>query len=138
MPRAQGDDYRLLSREQQVVLVRLRTGHNRLNSHMQRKLKLAPSPICLCGQEDQTTVHVLQRCPLHKDTRDVWPDDQTLRLQAGVGEDDIIHLPRGPDRVACERQEEEEEEAAELLLVAGCWCTSTGTDLLRQLYVLQH
>ena len=32
------------------------------------------------------------------------PDDQALRLQAGAGEDDFIHLP---DRVACERQEEE-------------------------------
>ena len=40
---------------------------------MHRKLKLASSPNCLCGQEDQTTGHVLQRCPLHKVTReDVW------------------------------------------------------------------
>ena len=37
------------------------------------------------------------------------PDDQTLRLQAGAGEDDFIHLSTGPDRVACERQEEEEK-----------------------------
>ena len=28
MPRSQRDDYHLLSREQQVVLARLRTGHN--------------------------------------------------------------------------------------------------------------
>ena len=74
MPRSQRDDDHLLSREQQVVLVGLRTGHNRLNSHMHRKLKLAPSPTCPCGQEDQTTAHVLQRCPLHKAAReDVWP-----------------------------------------------------------------
>ena len=74
MPRSQRDDYHLLSRKQQVILVRLRTGHNRLNSHVHRKLKLAPSPTCPCGQEDQTTEHVLQRCPLHKATReDVWP-----------------------------------------------------------------
>ena len=39
-----------------------------------------------------------------------FPDDQTLRLQAGAGEDDVIHLPSGLDRVDCERQEEEEEE----------------------------
>ena len=64
----------LLSREQQVVLVRLRTGHNRLNSHIHRKLKLASSPTRLWGQEDQTTEHVLQRYPLHKVTwEDVWP-----------------------------------------------------------------
>ena len=34
-------------------------------------------------------------------------DDQTLRLQAGAGED-FIHLPGGHDRVACERQKEED------------------------------
>ena len=39
-----------------------------------------------------------------------FPDDQTLRLQTGAGEYDIIHLPSGLDRVDCERQKEEEEE----------------------------
>ena len=33
-PKLQRDDYHLLSRKQQVILVRLRTGHNRLNSHV--------------------------------------------------------------------------------------------------------
>ena len=79
MTKLQRDDYHLLSRKQQVILVRLRTGHNRLNSHMHRKLKLAPSPACPCGQEEQTTEHVLQRCPLYKATReDVWPDSTSL------------------------------------------------------------
>ena len=74
MPRSQRDDYHLLSLKQQVILVRLCPRHNRLNSHMHRKLKLAPSPTCPCGQEEQTTEHVLQRCPLYKATReDVWP-----------------------------------------------------------------
>ena len=36
------------------------------------------------------------------------PDDQTLQLQAGAGEDDAIHLPSGLNRVDCLRQEEEE------------------------------
>ena len=73
-PRPQRDDYHLLSRTQQVVLVRLRTGRNRPNSHMHCKLKLAPSLTYPCGQEDQTTEHFLQRCPLHKATREVvWP-----------------------------------------------------------------
>ena len=43
MPRSLRDDHHLLSREQQIVLVRLRTGDNRLNSHMHSKLKLASS-----------------------------------------------------------------------------------------------
>ena len=38
-----------------------------------------------------------------------FPDDQTLRLQTGTGEDDIFHLLSGLDRVDCERQEEEED-----------------------------
>ena len=32
----------------------------------------------------------------------------TLRLKAGVGGDDFIHLPGGTDRVACERKEDED------------------------------
>ena len=46
---------------------------------MHRKLKLAPSPTCPCGQEEQTTEHVLQRYPLYKATReDVWPVSTSL------------------------------------------------------------
>ena len=79
MPRSQRDDYYLLSRKQQVILVRLCTGHNRLNSHMHHKLKLAPSLACPCRQEEQTTKHVLQRSPHHKTTReDVWPVSTSL------------------------------------------------------------
>ena len=46
------------------------------NNRLHRTLKLVSSPICLCGQEDKTAEHFffLQRCPLHKSTReDVWP-----------------------------------------------------------------
>ena len=40
---------------------------------------LVSSPTCLCGEEDQTTVNVLQRCPLHKVTReDVGPASTSL------------------------------------------------------------
>ena len=82
MPRSQRDDYHLLARKQQVVLVRLHTGHNRLISHMHSKLKLAPSPTCPCGQENQTIEHVLQRCPLHKATRgNVWPVSTTMTIK---------------------------------------------------------
>ena len=47
--------YHLLDRPGQVVLAQLRSGHNRLNAHMHRKLKIGPSPTCPCGEEDQTT-----------------------------------------------------------------------------------
>ena len=53
--------------------VRLLTLHNRLNSHMSRKLKLASSPTCPCIQENQTTEHVLKGCPLHRVIgEDLW------------------------------------------------------------------
>ena len=87
---------------------------------MHPKLKLASPPTCLCSQEDQITDYVLQLCPLHNVTReDVWTvsnprDDQTLRLQAGAGEDDFIHLPSGLDRVAYKRQKEEDRVSARI------------------------
>ena len=43
-PRKDKDAYHLLDRPGQVVLARLRSGHNRLNAHMHRKLKIVPSP----------------------------------------------------------------------------------------------
>ena len=54
-----------------------------------------------------------------------FPYDQTLRLQAGAGEDDI-YLPSGLDRVDSERQEEEEEEEEDgdsCLGVVSLWLT---------------
>ena len=56
------DPYHQLSRQAQVVIFRLRTGHNRLNKHLHRKLKIAPSPMYPCGEEEQDTAHILQDC----------------------------------------------------------------------------
>ena len=60
------DAYHFLDRPGQVVLARLRSGHNRLNAHMHRKLKCVPSSTCSCCEEDQTTEQVLQRCNRHQ------------------------------------------------------------------------
>ena len=43
------DDYHTLHRAGQVTLIRLRTGHNRLNSHIDRRINLVPSPLCTSG-----------------------------------------------------------------------------------------
>ena len=81
-PPTERDNYHLLSREQQVILLRLRTGYNRLNAHMSRKFRLVPSPTCRCGLEDQTTEHILQRCPLYQGERQqTWPTATPLRTQ---------------------------------------------------------
>ena len=68
-PSQENDAYHLLDRPGQVVFARLRSGHNRLNAHMHRKLKVYPSPMCPCGEEDQTTEHVFQRCNIHQPER---------------------------------------------------------------------
>ena len=58
-PRVEKDDYHSLGREDQVILMKLRSGHNRLNNHIATQLKLVPSPLCTCGQDNPTTEHVI-------------------------------------------------------------------------------
>ena len=73
------NDYHTQNRVGQIILIRLRTGHNRLNSHMHRKMNLVPSPLCTCGTEDQTTEHILQRCPAYQHLRQqIWSDGTAL------------------------------------------------------------
>jgi len=39
-----------------------------------KNIGIAESALCPCGQEVQTTVHVMQSCPLHKEEREsIWP-----------------------------------------------------------------
>ena len=82
------DDYHKLDRAGQVILIRLRTGHNRPNAHINKKLKSAPSSMCICNIEDQTTEHILQRCPNHTNIRNqLWPDNigTARRRRRGYG-----------------------------------------------------
>ena len=72
------DDYHTLDRLGQIIIFRLRTGHNRLNKHMY-KLRLSASPLCPCGLYEQTAEHVLQDCPLYSQLRnDFWLNGSTL------------------------------------------------------------
>ena len=74
------DSCHQLTRPQQVTIFRLRTGHNRLNHHMHRRFRLAPSPSCPCGQAEQTTEHILQDCPELQDLRkEIWPQQSSLQ-----------------------------------------------------------
>ena len=59
------DDYHTLDRAGQVTPILLRTGHNRLNSHMHRRMNLVPSPLCTSGKEDQTTVNIYGQTDHH-------------------------------------------------------------------------
>ena len=89
-PRKDNDAYHLLDRPGQVVLARLRSGHNRLNVHMHRKLKIVPSQTCPCGEEDQTTEHVLQICNIHQPERIAqWPSATLLHQKLYGGLEDL-------------------------------------------------
>jgi hypothetical protein len=56
------DDYQIMTRKEQVVIFRLRTGHNRLREHMYTKFKMGNSVMCTCGQAPQTAGLILQDC----------------------------------------------------------------------------
>ena len=49
-PKQEADVYHCPTRAEQVVMVRLRSGHNSLNAHVFRKYKLVHSPTCPCGR----------------------------------------------------------------------------------------
>ena len=73
-PEPPQDSYHLLDRQGQVIIFRLRTGHNRLKHHMY-KLKIGTTPKCACG-ELQTTEHILQVCRELEGIRaQHWPEE---------------------------------------------------------------
>ena len=68
-----------MTRSQQTIIFRLRTGHNRLRQHMYKRFKVGDSEICLCGQAPQNTEHVLQTCSSHRQLRArTWPNHTPL------------------------------------------------------------
>ena len=58
-----------LSVSVQVVIFRLRTGHNRLNHHLYTKFRIGQTEQCPFRTGSQTTEHLLQSCPLHEALR---------------------------------------------------------------------
>ncbi|RUS74989.1 hypothetical protein EGW08_017256 [Elysia chlorotica] len=67
----QNDAYHALTRAEQVVIFRLRTGHNRLNHHLYTKLHIGTSDQCTCQTGGQTVIHVLQHCPMYENLRNL-------------------------------------------------------------------
>ncbi|XP_070181840.1 uncharacterized protein [Littorina saxatilis] len=63
------DAYYLLPRDDQVVIVRLRTGHCRLKHHLYTKFHIGDSASCPCGTSPMTVQHFLQDCPTHQNLR---------------------------------------------------------------------
>jgi hypothetical protein len=76
----QQDSYHQLTRSDQTTIFRLRTGHNRLNQHLNRVMKIIPSLMCSCGEAEQDTFHILQTCKNHQALREeIWPLPTTLQ-----------------------------------------------------------
>ena len=66
------DQYQKLSRKEQTIIFRLRTGHCSLKKHMKRIGK-SETATCQCGSEDQTPYHILQVCAHFEGLRqEVW------------------------------------------------------------------
>ena len=63
------DGFYNLSRQGQLIIFRLRTGHNRLKQHMFKKLKVGQDETCPCGMAPKNSEHVLQDCSLYSQTR---------------------------------------------------------------------
>ena len=75
------DPYYHLSREDQVIIFRLRTGHNRMNAHMKR-INLTQSDFCPCGNAPMTPDHILQDCHnFIQVRRSLWPQRTPLRAK---------------------------------------------------------
>lgn len=69
------DPYYQLSRQEQCLIFRLRTKHNRLRHHLFHKFRIGQTDQCPCGTGSQTTEHILQTCPLLDTSRkEVWPE----------------------------------------------------------------
>ncbi|KAK7090611.1 hypothetical protein V1264_010383 [Littorina saxatilis] len=74
------DSYYQLSRKDQVIIVRLRTGHCRLRHHMFSKFHIGDTPVCHCGIADMTVEHLLQHCPIHQKLRaETWSADTPVQ-----------------------------------------------------------
>ena len=75
----QSDSLHNLNRPEQVILFRLRTGHNRRNAHMYNKFKVGESEMCPCNADIMTAETLLQHCQLHDAMRwDMWPEPTLL------------------------------------------------------------
>ena len=59
-----------LNRPEQVILFRLRTGHNRLHAHMYSKFEVGESEMCPHKTDILTAEHLLHDALMHN----MWPE----------------------------------------------------------------
>jgi hypothetical protein len=67
-------EYHVLDRAAQVIIFRLKTGHNSLKAHMFSNFKIGDSAQCTCGQGSLTAERILQDCRHYNTLRSLhWP-----------------------------------------------------------------
>ncbi|KAK7092397.1 hypothetical protein V1264_008145 [Littorina saxatilis] len=84
------DAFHLLTRSEQVLIFRLRTGHNRMNHHLFTKFRIGQSNQCPCQTGSMTTEHLLQTCPLHDGHgSQIWAEATTVQGKLYGSLDDL-------------------------------------------------
>ena len=66
------------SKAQIKIITQIVTGHANLRRH-KFLMKLEDSPTCECQEEEETSIHVLARCPLHARNRWHYLGKATLK-----------------------------------------------------------
>ncbi|KIY46394.1 hypothetical protein FISHEDRAFT_47353 [Fistulina hepatica ATCC 64428] len=83
-----------LPRPAASILTQLRTQHVPLNDYLHR-ISASESPLCeACGEENETLIHYLLRCPAHERAR------LPIRHRFGASASDIAFLLNNRDAVA--------------------------------------
>ncbi|XP_041377391.1 uncharacterized protein LOC121389807 [Gigantopelta aegis] len=83
------DPWETLERRGQITIVRLHTGHCRLNFHL-HKLNLCHTSDCQCGTGLQTPEHILQQWSLHNSERShFWPHGTDLHQKLWGSREDL-------------------------------------------------
>ena len=68
------------TREDQVIIVWMRTGHSRFRLHTLTIFCFGESSACHCGTSPMTVEHFPQDCQNHQNLRaDAWPVDTLVR-----------------------------------------------------------
>ena len=108
-----GKDHHQQNRPGQVVLARLRSGHNRLNAHIYRKLKIVPSPnvsLWWGGPDNRACSSEMLQTPTRANRTVAFSNSASPEMLWGPGgpeEDHQLHHCCWTGRVG-EREEEED------------------------------
>ena len=107
------DPYYMLTKREQVIVFRLRTGHNRLNYHLYSKLRIGHTEQCPCGTGSQTTEHLLQFCPTYEPLRQgIWLDHTPVARKLSGSLRDLRCTATFIEETEFPSDEQEEEEEA--------------------------